>query len=143
MNKINTRLLPLVLLLAAGFSGAAFAGCDTKIAVLEAKISSAETYNNTAKVTALKKALAEVKANCTDSAKLAAAEQKVANLEAKLANKKASLTEAEADLREAQAAGNAKKIAKYQKKVLEKQADVKEVTTELAKARATLAALQG
>lgn len=140
--KIKNMALPLTLLLTVGFSGMVMADCDTKIAVLEAKITKAESYGNTNQVNALKKALAEVQANCTDDAKLKAAEQKVAKLEAKLAKKQAEVAEVQADLREAQAAGNSKKIAKYQKKLLEKQADVKEITAELAKAQAALAALK-
>ncbi len=140
--KLKKMALPLALLLATGFSSMAMADCDTKIAVLEAKITRAESYGNTSQVTALKKALAEVQANCTDSAKLQRAQDKVAKLEAKLQKKQAEVTEVQADLREAQAAGNSKKIAKYQKKLLEKQSDVKEASTELAKAKAALAALQ-
>lgn len=141
MNMKN-GVLPLVFLLGAGFSSMAMANCDIKTAVLEAKITRAESYGNTNQVTALKKALAEVQANCTDSAKLQRAQEKVTKLESKLAKKQAEVTEVQANLREAQAASNSKKIAKYQKKLLEKQADVKEVTAELAKAKAALAALQ-
>ncbi|MGE9551284.1 DUF1090 domain-containing protein [Erwinia amylovora] len=142
MNKMKMSILPLVLVLGASFSGMASADCDIKASVLEAKIAKAEQYGNTAQVAALKKALAEVNANCTDSAKLLHAQEKVTKAEAKLEKKQAELAEAQSNLREAQADGNSKKITKYQKKVLEKQADVKEAAADLAKARATLAALQ-
>lgn len=140
---MKSRVLPLVLILGAGFSGMAFADCDIKVSVLEAKIAAAQKYGNTAKVAGLQKSLEQVKANCTDDAKLQRAQEKVAKYEAKVTQAQAEVSEAQANLSAAQAAGNSKKIAKYQRKLLEEQADLKEATADLAKAKAALAALQG
>lgn len=138
---MKLRVLPLIL--AAGFSSMAFADCDIKASVLEAKIAAAEKYGNTAKVAGLQKALTQLKANCTDDAKLQRAQEKVAKYEAKVTKAQAEVTEAQANLSAAQAASNSKKIVKYQKKLLEKQASLKEASAALAKAKAELAALQG
>lgn len=138
----NLRILPLVLVLGAGFSSAAFADCEIKASVLEAKIAAAEKYGHTAKVAGLKKSLEQVKANCTDSAKLQRAQEKVAKQEAKVTKVQAEVAEAQANLGEAQAASNSKKIAKYQRKLVEKQAKLKEANAALAKARSDLVAVQ-
>ncbi|AUJ80121.1 MULTISPECIES: DUF1090 domain-containing protein [Enterobacter] len=115
--------------------------CAAKSAALEKEIKIAQQYGNTYKVNGLKKALAEVKAHCTNASVLADAQKDVRKLEKKLAEKRGDIAEVQADLAEAKAKGNAKKIAKYQKKLAEKQADLREIQQELNQARAELAAL--
>ncbi|WP_253383962.1 DUF1090 domain-containing protein [unidentified bacterial endosymbiont] len=114
--------------------------CAAKSAALEKEIKIAQQYGNTYKIDGLKKALAEVKAHCTNASVLADAQKEVNKLEKKLAEKRSDVAEVQADLSEAKAKGDAKKIAKYQKKLAEKQADLRDIQQELSQARAELAA---
>lgn len=141
MKKFATVL---TLMLSAGAFNAAHAAesCADKSAALQKEISIAQQYGNTQKVAGLKKALAEVKAHCTNGSVLADAQKKVSKLEKKVADKRDDVSEVQADLKQAQAKGDQKKIAKYQKKLAEKQADLREVQQELSQARAELAKLQ-
>jgi chromosome segregation ATPase len=116
--------------------------CAAKSSALEKEIKIAQQYGNSYKVAGLKKALAEVKAHCTNASVLADAQKDVAKLEKKLAEKRDDVAEVQADLSEAKAKRDSKKIAKYQRKLAEKQADVREIQQELAQARAELAALK-
>ncbi len=140
MKKIIIALAA-VATLGAMTSVQAAESCATKASAIEKEIRIAKQFGNTYKVAGLEKALAEVKAHCTNSSVLADAKKDVTKLEKKLAEKREDVAEVQADLREAQAKGDAKKIAKYKSKLAEKQADVREIQQELNQARAELAAL--
>ncbi|NDJ58549.1 DUF1090 domain-containing protein [Enterobacteriaceae bacterium 4M9] len=116
--------------------------CAAKEAAIQKEIRYAKQYGNTYKVAGLERALAEVKAHCTNGSVLADAQKDVTKLEKKLAEKREDIAEVQADLREAQAKGDAKKIAKYKSKLADKQADLREIQQELNQARAALAALK-
>ncbi|MTD26339.1 DUF1090 family protein [Erwinia sp. J316] len=126
----------------ASASAQAAQNCAAKSAALEKQIKIAEYYGNTYKVAGLKKALAEVKAHCTNDSVLAGAQKDVNKLEKKLNKKREDIADVQADLRKAKAKGDARKVAKYQKKLAEKQADLREIQQKLSQARAELAALQ-
>lgn len=115
--------------------------CSAKSAALEKEISIAQQYGNTAKVTGLQEALAEVKANCTSASVQADAQKNAEKLEKKLAEKRNDVVDVQAELSEAKAKGDASKIAKYQRKLAEKKADLSGLEQELNQARAELAAL--
>lgn len=83
--------------------------CAAKSTALEKEIRIAQQYGNTNKVAGLKKALAEVKAHCTNDSVKADAQKKVTKLEKKLSEKREDIAEVQADLRKAQAKGDAKK----------------------------------
>lgn len=140
MKKIIIALAA-VATLGAMTSVQAAESCATKANAIEKEIRIAKQFGNTYKVAGLEKALAEVKAHCTNGSVLADARKDVTKLEKKLAEKREDVAEVQADLREAQAKGDAKKIAKYKSKLAEKQADVREIQQELNQARAELAAL--
>lgn len=141
MKKLATVL---TLIASVGFISAAQAAesCAAKSAALEKEIRIAEQFGNSYKVAGLKKALAEVKAHCTNASVTADAQKDIAKLEKKVAEKREDIAEAQADLREAQAKGDAQKIAKYQRKIAEKQADLRDVQQQLNQARADLAKLK-
>ena len=92
-------------------STASFANslCQEKEQDIQREIGYAEKHNNQHRVDGLKKALSEVKANCSDS-KLRADHQK------KIAEQKDEIAERRRDLQEAKEKGDAEKIAKREKK---------------------------
>ncbi len=101
-------------------STASFANslCQEKEQDIQREIGYAEKHNNQHRVEGLKKALSEVKANCSDS-KLRADHQK------KIAEQKDEIAERHRDLQEAKEKGDAEKIAKREKKLKEAQDDLK------------------
>jgi chromosome segregation ATPase len=141
MKKLITALA-VIASIGAMASAQAAESCASKASALEKEIRIAQQYGNTYKVAGLKKALAEVKAHCTNSSVLADAQKEVSKLEKKLAEKREDIADVQADLREAQRKGDAKKIAKYKSKLAEKQADLREIQQDLNQARAELAALK-
>lgn len=141
MKKLATALT-LILSVGVFTSAHAAQSCASKASAIQKQITIAEQYGNSYKVAGLKRALADVKANCTNGSVLADAQKDVRKLEKKLAEKREDVSEVQADLKEAQARGDRKKIAKYQRKLAEKQGDVREIQQELNKARAELAKLK-
>ena len=101
-------------------STASFANslCQEKEQDIQREIGYAEKHNNQHRVDGLKKALSEVKANCSDS-QLRADHQK------KIAEQKDEITERRHDLQEAKEKGDAEKIAKRERKLKEAQDDLK------------------
>lgn len=92
--------------------------CQEKEQDIQREISYAEKHNNQHRIDGLKKALSEVKDNCTDS-KLRADHQK------KFAEQKDEIAERRQDLQEAKAKGDAEKIAKRERKLQEAQDELK------------------
>jgi len=92
--------------------------CQEKEQDIQREIGYAEKHNNQHRVDGLKKALSEVKDNCSDS-KLRADHQK------KIAEQKDEIAERRQDLQEAKEKGDAEKIAKREKKLKEAQDDLK------------------
>ncbi|WP_313773809.1 DUF1090 domain-containing protein [Enterobacter huaxiensis] len=92
--------------------------CQEKEKDIQREISYAEKHNNQHRVDGLKKALSEVKDNCTDS-KLRADHQK------KIAEQKDEIAERRQDLQEAKEKGDADKIAKRERKLQEAQDELK------------------
>ncbi|WP_312241221.1 DUF1090 domain-containing protein [Pantoea sp.] len=142
MKKSVLTLTVALLLSSIGMAQASIESCATKQAALEKEIRIAQQYGNSAKVNSLKKALAEVKAHCTNSSVTEDAQKKIRKLESKVSDKQRDIQETQSDLREAQAKGDMKKVEKYQRKLAEKQADLREAEAELNQARAALAALR-
>ena len=92
--------------------------CQEKEQDIQREISYAEKHNNQHRIDGLKKALSEVKDNCTDS-KLRADHQK------KIAEQKDEIADRRQDLQEAKAKGDAEKIAKRERKLQEAQDELK------------------
>ena len=92
--------------------------CQEKEQDIQREISYAEKHNNQHRIDGLKKALSEVKDNCTDS-RLRADHQK------KIAEQKDEIAERRQDLQEAKAKGDAEKIAKRERKLQEAQDELK------------------
>lgn len=92
--------------------------CQEKEQDIQREISYAEKHNNQHRIDGLKKALSEVKDNCTDS-KLRADHQE------KIAEQKDEIAERRQDLQEAKAKGDAEKIAKRERKLQEAQDELK------------------
>lgn len=110
-----TLALALLSLSTASFANSL---CQQKEQEIQREISYAEKHNNQHRIEGLKKALSEVKDNCTDS-KLRADHQK------KIAEQKDEIAERRQDLQEAKEKGDAEKIAKREKKLQEAQDDLK------------------
>lgn len=92
--------------------------CQEKEQDIQREISYAEKHNNQHRIDGLKKALREVKDNCTDS-KLRADHQE------KIAEQKDEIAERRQDLQEAKEKGDAEKIAKRERKLQEAQDELK------------------
>lgn len=92
--------------------------CQEKEQDIQREISYAEKHNNQHRSDGLKKALREVKDNCTDS-KLRADHQE------KIAEQKDEIAERRQDLQEAKEKGDAEKIAKRERKLQEAQDELK------------------
>ena len=92
--------------------------CQEKAQDIQREISYAEKHNNQHRIDGLKKALSEVKDNCTDS-KLRADHQE------KIAEQKEEIAERRQDLQEAKEKGDAEKIAKRERKLQEAQDELK------------------
>ena len=92
--------------------------CQEKEQDIQREISYAEKHNNQHRIDGLKKALSEVKDNCTDS-KLRADHQE------KIAEQKDVIAERRHDLQEAKEKGDAEKIAKRERKLQEAQDELK------------------
>jgi len=119
--KVSIMKYRITLALALfSLSTASFAAslCQEKEKDIQREISYAEKHNNQHRVDGLKKALSEVKDNCTDS-KLRADHQK------KIAEQKDEIAERRQDLQEAKEKGDADKIAKRERKLQEAQDDLK------------------
>lgn len=101
-------------------STASFANtlCQQKEQEIQREIGYAEKHNNQHRIDGLKKALSEVKSNCTDS-KLRAEHKE------KIAEQKDEIEERRQDLKEAKDKGDADKIAKREEKLKEAQEELK------------------
>jgi len=119
--KVSIMKYRITLALALfSLSTASFAAslCQEKEKDIQREISYAEKHNNQHRVDGLKKALSEVKDNCTDS-KLRADHQK------KIAEQRDEIAERRQDLQEAKEKGDADKIAKRERKLQEAQDELK------------------
>jgi chromosome segregation ATPase len=101
-------------------STASFAAslCQEKEQDIQREISYAEKHNNQNRIDGLKKALSELKANCSDS-------QLRADHQQKIAEQKEEIAERQHDLSEAKEKGDADKIAKRERKLNEAQEELK------------------
>lgn len=133
------KKLASVLALAAsvGFFASAHAAqnCTAKSAAIEKEIRVAEQFGNSYKVASLKRALAEVKAHCTNESISAGSQKNVQQLEKKLEKSRQEIIQTKANLKDAQKKGDLKKIEKFKRQLIQKQADMREIQKELNRAR--------
>ena len=106
------RIVLALTLACLSASAAATSLCQEKEQDIQREIGYAEKHNNQNRINGLKKALSEVKANCTDS-KLRADHQE------KITEQKDEIREREQDLRDAKQSGDAEKVAKREHKLQE------------------------
>ena len=106
------RIVLALALASLSASAAATSLCQEKEQDIQREIGYAEKHNNQNRINGLKKALSEVKANCTDS-KLRADHQE------KITEQKDEVREREQDLRDAKQSGDAEKVAKREHKLQE------------------------
>ncbi|MEE3651253.1 MULTISPECIES: DUF1090 domain-containing protein [unclassified Brenneria] len=106
------------------FSGSSLAqtgnmqgGCLQKEQDIQSQIDHARQHGNQHRVQGLQRALAEVKANCTDAGLAAERQQKIAE-------KRAEVAERQRELNESQQRGDTQKILKHEKKLAEKQQEL-------------------
>ncbi len=91
-------------------------GCAAKFCQIENDIAAAQAQNNSRREAGLRKALAEAKANCTDS-------RLQSQREADVREKQSKVAERQQELKEARAKGKQDKIDKAQRKLQEAQAE--------------------
>ena len=115
MNYRITLALALLCVSSASFANSL---CQEKEQDIQREISYAEKHNNQSRIDGLKKALSEVRANCTDD-KLRAEHQK------KIEKQEAEIAERRDDLQEAKQDGDADKISKRERKLQEAQEELK------------------
>ena len=84
--------------------------CGEKEQNIQSEINYAEQHNNPHRVEGLKKALSELKANCTDSKLIAEHQEKITQQKAKIAERQSALDKAHLK-------GDADKTAKREKKL--------------------------
>lgn len=94
----------------------ALRGCGAKFCAIENDIAAAQAQNNTRREAGLRKALAEAKANCTDT-------RLQSQREAEVREKQSDVSEREQELKEARAKGKQDKIDKAQRKLDEARAE--------------------
>ncbi|WAI84333.1 MULTISPECIES: DUF1090 domain-containing protein [Achromobacter] len=99
-------------------------GCAAKFCEIENDIAAAQAQNNTRREAGLKKALAEARANCTDS-------RLQSQREADVREKQTKVSEREEELKEARAKGKQDKIDKAQRKLQEAQSEYNAALVEL------------
>lgn len=119
-SRMKHRIALAITLFALSAGSYANTLCQQKEQDIQREISYAEKHNNQHRIDGLKKALSEVKANCTDS-KLRAEHQE------NIAEQKEEITERKQDLVEAKQKGDADKIAKRERKLAEAEAELKEL----------------
>lgn len=102
------------------FSTVSFAAslCQEKEQDIQREISYAEKHNNQSRINGLKKALSQVKANCTDTRLRASHQQKITE-------QKKVIVERQHELAEAKEKGDADKIARREHKLKEAQEELK------------------
>ncbi|HDR2158891.1 TPA: DUF1090 domain-containing protein [Enterobacter cancerogenus] len=110
-----TLALALLSLSSASFATSL---CQEKENDIQREISYAEKHNNQHRINGLKKALSEVKANCSD-------DELRADHKKKIDKQKDEIAERRHDLEEAKEKGDADKIAKREKKLKEAQEELK------------------
>jgi len=99
-------------------------GCAAKFCEIENDIAAAQAQNNMRREAGLKKALAEARANCTDS-------RLQSQREADVREKQTKVSEREQELKEARAKGKQDKIDKAQRKLEEAQSEYNAALVEL------------
>ncbi|TLV10600.1 DUF1090 domain-containing protein [Klebsiella indica] len=112
------RVALILVLTSLSASAFAISPCQEKEQDIQREISYAEKHHNQNRIDGLKRALSEVRANCSDS-KLKAEHQR------KIAKQQAEIAERQNDLREAKQKGDADKINKRQRKLDEAQRELK------------------
>lgn len=115
MKHITALTLTLFILAPAAQASSL---CGEKEQDIQREIGYAEQHHNPHRVEGLKKALSEVKANCTDSKLIAEHQEKITRQKAKVA-------ERQIELDKAHLKGDADKIAKRQKKLAEAESELK------------------
>ncbi|CAI1054418.1 DUF1090 domain-containing protein [Serratia ficaria] len=123
MKLRHSLLLALPLCALPALSFAAEGGCAAKAQDIQQQIDYATQHGNTHRVAGLKKALSEVRSNCTEAG-LQADHQK------KIEEKQSKVAERQQELKAAQQTGNLEKVAKKQQKLAEAQADLKQAQAE-------------
>ncbi|MBU4681546.1 DUF1090 domain-containing protein [Cedecea davisae] len=114
--KYRTVLALALLTLTSAAQAASL--CGEKEQDIQREIGYAEKHNNQHRIDGLKKALSEVRANCSDSS-LRAEHQK------KITRQKEEIEERKTDLNEARQKGDPEKIAKREKKLAEAEDELK------------------
>ncbi|MCW0208383.1 hypothetical protein AVE30378_03647 [Achromobacter veterisilvae] len=99
-------------------------GCAAKFCHIENDIAAAQAQNNTRREAGLRKALAEAKANCTDS-------RLQSQREADVREKQSKVSERESELKKARDKGKQDKIDKAQRKLDEAKAEYDAALAEL------------
>ncbi len=102
----------------------ALRGCAAKFCHIENDIAAAQAQNNTRREAGLRKALAEAKANCSDS-------RLQSQREADVRDKQAKVAERESELKQARAKGKQDKIDKAQRKLGEAKSEYDAALAEL------------
>ena len=101
-------------------------GCKKKICEIEKQIEISQKKGNTQKTDGLKKALKNVKENCTDKGLKD-------DLIEEIRVVKEEIVEYESDLKEAKESGKTDKVLKYQNKIKEEKNKIKSLEDELSK----------
>ncbi|MDH1263021.1 DUF1090 domain-containing protein [Pseudomonas sp. GD03944] len=123
-SPLLAALLASALAAPVALAGDMKTGCAGKQQSIERQIQEAKAQGNSHRVDGLEKALAEVKANCTD-------ESLRQEREADVREAQAEVLERENDLKEAQAKGDAEKIATRQAKLAEAREELKSAEAQL------------
>jgi len=116
--NMNYRTVLALALLTLTSAAQANTLCSEKEQDIQREIGYAEKHNNQHRIDGLKKALSEVRENCSDAG-LRAEHQK------KIAKQKAEIEERKADLVEARQKGDPDKITKREKKLAEAEDSLK------------------
>lgn len=143
---MKTTLLAAIVPFALLGASSAFADnvdCATKIRAIETQIDYAKQRGNTNRIAGLQDALANTKANCTNSGLAERADRKVRDAQQDVDKAQAEVREAEDKLREARHVGKTKKVLKAERNLADKQRKLREKTEDLRSAEADRTAVKG
>lgn len=112
------------LAMAAGLAQAANPACDMKAAEVEAQIAHARQNGNEHRQRGLERALANLRANCTDASL-------IRDIQEDIDDQREDIRELEEDLAEKRAEGRQDKVARIERKLEEERAELGDLEGEL------------
>ena len=143
MKKTLLAAIVPFALLGASSAFADNVDCATKVRAIQTQIDYAKQHGNTNRIAGLQDALANTKANCSNTGLADRANRKARDAQQDVDKAQAEVREAEDKLREARHDGKTKKVLKAERNLADKQRKLREKTEDLRSAEADRTAVKG